>query len=121
MMMRPIVQFVMVLLVFCLYPLSASAWNYIGHVVIAQVAYDHLNPVAKHKADNLATLIFNQLPTWEQDKLDRNFSDASTFAKVAMLPDTWRKWRLATIFSDFDAPLPLNLIPFGNENTQQWH
>lgn len=54
-------------------------------------------------------------------KLDKHYSTATTFSKIAMLPDTWRKWHLQTIFRDFTATVPENLLPYAYQNTEQWH
>ena len=89
--------------------------------MIAQVAYDNLSPPAKQKANRLASLIWHQLPYAEQMKLDKHYPTATTFAKIAMLPDTWRKWHLQTIFRDFSAPVPTNLLRYAFKNTQGWH
>jgi hypothetical protein len=102
-------------------PLEASSFSFTGHVIIAEVAYDNLSQPAKQKADRLASLIWNQLPLAEQMKLDKHYPTATTFAKIALLPDTWRKWHLQTIFRDFSASVPQNLLPYAYQNTQGWH
>lgn len=84
----------------------AYGWSFTGHVIIAQIAYDNLTPRAKAKADTLAATIFTQLPGQEQRKLDQHYATASTFAKVAVLPDLWRKWKLSTVYHAFNAPVP---------------
>lgn len=110
-----------VLSVFGLIPNLTNAWNYTGHVLIAQIAYDNLNPEAKKKADELSLLIFNNLPESQQDKLNKQYSNASTFAKVAILPDVWRKWKVSTLFKKFNALPPLNLFLSLEEPTANWH
>ncbi len=37
----------------CLFPRPACGWNAEGHMVVAQIAYNHLNPVARAKCDTL--------------------------------------------------------------------
>jgi hypothetical protein len=108
-------------LLLCTLPFSALAWSFEGHVLIGQIAYDNLTVPAKQKAQELAVLIWQQLSVKMQEKLNRQFPDSTTFAKIAMLPDTWRKWHLRTIFQHFDAPLPLNLLFYSNSNTSTWH
>ncbi len=108
-------------LVFMGYTTVANAWSFTGHVLIAQIAYDNLIPAVKQKAKALADIMFNQLPNVEQEKLNQKYASASTFAKIAMLPDVWRKWKVKTIFNKFDAPLPTNLISDANQSTQPWH
>jgi hypothetical protein len=36
---------------------TASAFSFTGHVVIAQIAYDHLSPPVRKRADALASLL----------------------------------------------------------------
>lgn len=100
---------------------STYSWNYTGHVVIAQIAYNNLNPDKKNKADQLAKIIMNELPEEQKEKLNRYYPNASDFAKLAMMPDVWRKWKLATLFNKFNANIPLNLILYSNQNTASWH
>ncbi len=99
----------------------AYAWNFTGHVVIAQIAYDNLNPIAKNKADTLAAAIFTQLPSRQQEKLNQRYPSASTFAKLTLMPDVWRKWQLGTVFNTYHASVPLNLLLYAKHNTRAWH
>ncbi len=99
----------------------ADAWSFNGHVIIAQIAYDNLTSATKQKADQLAAIIFIQLPLSQQEKLDQKYATASTFAKIAIMPDVWRKWKLQTIFTALHAPLPNNLLPYANQATQSLH
>ncbi len=87
-------------------------------MLIAQIAYDNLDPKAKQKANQLADLVFNQLPQKMQEQLNQNYPSASSLAKIALLPDKWRQWKLETIFERFNAPLPKNLTAFKNQKTQ---
>lgn len=104
-----------------LLPTASFAWDFTGHVVIAQMAYNNLTLPEKQQAQQLAEIIFNQLPAAEQAKLNRQFSNASIFAKVAMLPDTWRTWKLKTIFTDFSASVPTQFDMDANDSTRTWH
>lgn len=111
----------LVLIVLWMTALPSVAWNYQGHVVIAQLAYNNLTPAARQQADLMANEVFNQLPPAEQRKLTIQYPSASTFAKIATLPDVWRQWHLATIANRLDAPLPPNLSAFGDESIRAWH
>lgn len=102
-------------------PFQSHGWNYTGHVVIAQIAYDQLNSIKKEKADDLANLIIAQLPENQKEKLNKSFNNASSFAKVAALPDVWRKWNLSTLFLKFHALPPLNLMFSLKQPTAGWH
>jgi len=100
---------------------NAKAWNYVGHVVIAQIAYDTLNPLIKKRVDDLAKYVFSQLPLSQQQKLNYQYNNASEFAKLAVLPDYWRNWKIETIFNKFNAKLPSNLLPYATDKLASWH
>lgn len=50
--MRTLLKFYLVSVFVC-YSFGASAWNGNGHMLVAQIAYNQLTPVAKQKADEL--------------------------------------------------------------------
>jgi len=108
-------------LLLAMLPVIANAWNFTGHVVVAQIAYNNLTPEVKSKADKLAAIIFNALASQEQKRLDRQYPNASTFAKIAPMPDIWRQCKLNTLFTQFNANIPENLLPFSNASTASWH
>ncbi len=68
--------------------LSVRAWNAEGHMVVAQIAYNHLNPVAKAKCN---ALIAVNLGTYYSDR-STNFVTAASWAddsKVHWTPAIW--------------------------------
>lgn len=100
---------------------SSYAWVYSGHVLIAQIAYDNLSISQQKEVNGLAMQIFAQLPPQEQTQLNKRYFSASTFAKVAMLPDMWRHWKVVTLFKKYQAPLPNALVPYQATSTAIWH
>ena len=44
--------------IIALLPMSVAAWGDGGHMIVARLAYDHLNAVAKKSADHLLAGIF---------------------------------------------------------------
>lgn len=56
---------------------TAEAWDATGHVIVAQIAYDNLTPIAQHDVDYLT----------EQTDFARTFPDFSTFVYSAPWPD----------------------------------
>jgi len=97
------------------------AWNQEGHILIAEIAYDQLNPDQQKKADTLAQGIFNLLSEEHQQQLNKKYPTTKTFAKIAALPDQWNEFNLETIFLKFQALVPVSLLPFRNESTATWH
>ena len=104
-----------------LFPFQAFAWTYMGHVLIAQIAYDSLTLAEQAKANHLTQSIFFQLPPEQQQSLNARYPTASTFAKVAFLPDTWKNWKMQTLFSHYEAPLPANLVSYAQYPSARWH
>ncbi len=115
-------KFIVLVMLLCLsFSSTVFAWNYVGHVLIAQIAYDQLSSDKKIKVDILATRIFNLLPPSQQVRLNDRYPNTSTFAKVALLPDVWRRWHVGTLFTKFDANMPADFIAFSDRATSHWH
>lgn len=111
MLKKYIFKFIIILFLI-IFPFATYAWNYTGHVIIAQIAYDNLTPSAKQKADILANIIYNNLSSYQQNMLNKYYGSASTFAKIAELPDVWRNDNLLQIFLTNDALPPLHLLVY---------
>jgi hypothetical protein len=120
-MIKKLFNQLIIFLIFTTTPLIANAWNYVGHVIIAQIAYNNLTPKAKQKADTLANIIYNNLPLYQQNILDKNFYNAATFAKIAELPDVWRNNNLLEIFLNNNALPPLHLLLYSLVPTKDLH
>lgn len=60
------------------------AWNALGHMVVAQIAYQNLTPVAKAKVDSLVSKFRNEYP------------DITSFAQMAYWPDAIRSQKIET-------------------------
>ncbi len=116
------IRFIVLLAFLCSgFSSTAFAWNYVGHVLIAQIAYDQLSADKKIKVDTLATRIFNLLPPSQQMRLNNRYPNTSTFAKVALLPDVWRRWHIGTLLTKFNADIPADFTEFSNKATSHWH
>lgn len=100
---------------------SCFAWGYKGHVLIAQIAYDNLTPSVKVKANKMALYVFHNLPAKMQERFNHVYPHTSVFAKVAVLPDYWRNWKLVTIFRKNHTQIPLNLQSYEHEHIASWH
>jgi hypothetical protein len=69
------------LILFC-FPISVFAWNIVGHKVVAQIAYQQLNPIAKEKVDSLVASMHQQYPM------------INSFADIACWPDKLREQKI---------------------------
>jgi len=63
--------------IIALLPLSVAAWGDGGHMIVARLAYDHLNAVAKKSADHLLAVAIKPFATTAKST---NFVEASHWA-----------------------------------------
>lgn len=91
-------------------PLTAFAWNSFGHMVVANIAYQHLNPAVREKVDNLVTYFHQEYPNMH------------SFMQIAYWPDRLHSQKIETFthwhyinyaFSNDGTPLK-NLIDTDN-------
>ncbi|OGT55569.1 MAG: hypothetical protein A3F14_04190 [Gammaproteobacteria bacterium RIFCSPHIGHO2_12_FULL_43_28] len=90
------------LLLFLLLPLPSQAWNALGHMVVATIAYQHLQPTVRDKIDQFT-------PGFEAE-----YPQIKSFSQLAPWPDqlhlqrieTYSHWHyIDTPFSDDGTPL----------------
>lgn len=62
--------------------LPAFAWHSVGHMVVANIAYQHLNPNVKQKVDELVAQLHQEYP------------EIKTFLDLAVWPDTLRSQQI---------------------------
>ena len=68
--------------VFLFFPLSSFAWYALGHMVVAEIAYQHLTPTARVEVDKL-TVFFN-----------KEYSVSHTLVDMSYWPDELRKQKI---------------------------
>lgn len=66
----------------CFFPNPLLAWNAVGHMVIAYIAYQELNPAAKIKTDYLVS------------QLNREYPNIKSFMQLAYWPDALRSQQI---------------------------
>jgi hypothetical protein len=71
-------------LVFFFLPLNSYAWNAMGHMVIANIAYEQLKPDVREKVDKLV------------GNLNTEYPEMSSFLHLAYWPDAIRSQRIET-------------------------
>lgn len=85
------------------YSISAFAWTALGHELIAQIAYNHLNPKAKDRVDYLVHYMDNQVGHSD------TFMSAATWADDIKSDDVhaFDQWHFINLsFSPDKTPLP---------------
>ena len=71
-------------LVATLLPVNAYSWNAMGHMVIANIAYEQLKPDVREKVDQLVV------------NLNKEYPDMSSFLNLAYWPDEIRSQQIET-------------------------
>lgn len=71
-------------ILFSLIPINALAWNAMGHMVIANIAYEQLKPDVREKVDLLV------------GSLNKEYPDMATFLNLAYWPDSLRSQQIET-------------------------
>jgi hypothetical protein len=67
-----------------IFPLTTHAWNALGHMVVANIAYQHLNKEVRDTVDDLASHLHEQYP------------DMESFLQLAYWPDAIRSQKIET-------------------------
>lgn len=70
------------LLVF--FPLSSFAWNALGHMLVAKIAYQELTPQVRDKVDDIVSYLHQEYP------------EMATFVNIAYWPDAIRGQKIET-------------------------
>lgn len=63
-------------------PITAFSWNELGHMVIANIAYENLQPSIRSKVDNLVSYI------------NKEYLEMNSFTHIAYWPDSIRSQRI---------------------------
>ncbi len=101
--MKPVLVFVA-----CLGVLrSACAWNAEGHMVVAQIAYNHLTPGVKAQCDALIAT-----PVVYASSLNNNFVTASVWADdLKSFTNAWNSWHFINIPFSLDGTPTNSFVP----------
>lgn len=101
-----------------LIPFSAYSYNSVGHIVVAEVAYQMLSDEKQEMLDDLAETIKGQ---GDNANLFRKFRGVSTYSKSALLADTVANDRLSDVYQRFGAEVPEPLTAYADQSTESWH
>jgi hypothetical protein len=94
----------MLLTFICLFPLTTFAWNALGHMVIADIAYQHLQPSVREKVDKLVA------------SLHEEYTSMTSFQHIAYWPDMIRSQKIETYthWHYIDVPFSTDGTPLKN-------
>lgn len=86
---------------------SARAWNAEGHMVVAQIAYNHLTPSVKTQCDALIAT-----PVVYASSLNNNFVTASVWADdLKSFTNAWNSWHFINIPFSLDGTPTNGFVP----------
>lgn len=85
-----------------LFSLSCFSWNAVGHMLVANIAYQNLKPNVKNKVDNLVSYIQKEYPNMKSFVYISTWPDAIRSQKI----DMFSRWHYIDIpFSDDGTPI----------------
>lgn len=99
----------------------AYAWNSDGHVLIADLAVDHLSPAKVRELESIARKLETTFDTDRRLYLLNTYRTASDLAKIAIFADRVRDVPLAELFARWDLDVPEPLAAYSSESTTSWH
>ena len=103
-----------------LFSLPANAWNFTGHVVIGEIAYQNLTPAARKQVDFLTDTAYIALPSKIQRVMDSNHN-VSAFAELSIVPDMIRKDPAQRVWKMMGETIPASLNQWDEKTTGPWH
>ncbi|RXJ71151.1 endonuclease [Veronia nyctiphanis] len=96
------------------------AWNYQGHVTVAQIAYQNLDKDVRQKVDAFTKKAYQSLPEHILEKMNQ-LEGASQFARLAMVPDLIRKMPASDVWLTMGERIPDRLKHWDDKTTGAWH
>lgn len=104
----------------CLSSTSVQAWNFQGHVIIAEIAYQNLTPAVREKVDALSEKAFQTMPKKTQ-RIMGSYKGVSQFAQLAIVPDMIRKQSAQSVWKTMGEAMPSSLNQWDDKKTSKWH
>ena len=112
---------------FLILPLSSPvlAWDQYGHMLVAELAIEKLEPATQRKLESLAYKLVRQQDSDKRLYLIRNFKGSSAFAQLAVIADYHRSLSLADLYQTFGSGTPVWAADypaeFMQQNSSNWH
>ncbi|MGF1723934.1 S1/P1 nuclease [Photobacterium nomapromontoriensis] len=97
-----------------------QAWNFQGHVIVAEIAYQNLTPKVREKVDALSAKAYQVMPKKTQRMMGR-YDGVSQFARLAIVPDMIRKQPAQRVWKEIGETMPLSLNQWDDKKTSKWH
>ncbi|MBP9722292.1 MAG: S1/P1 nuclease [Gammaproteobacteria bacterium] len=97
------------------------AWNYQGHKLISEIAYDNLTTKQQQKLDNILDALIYKLPQEDKKIYKQQQYSLSKLAKLSIMPDFWKEETLNSLADNFHIKSITIAQSIGNLKTSDWH
>lgn len=97
------------------------AWNFNGHQLIAEFAYQELKDSDKNKLDKLLYNFISNLSSNEKKIIKKQKYNISTLAKTSILPDIWKKYNFYDLINKLGIDSKLLIKNINDQKTYTWH
>ena len=99
----------------------AYSWNAFGHMLIAELALQKLDPKLQRKIESLSFSLVKQQDSDKRLYLMRTYQGASAFAQLSVFADDWRNESIGSLFEQYGQNIPANFADIADQNTSRWH
>src|SRR3990167_607847 len=101
-MMKSAIKRISIVFFLSIFPLIGFSWNALGHKIVANIAYQNLQPVTRNKVDQLVEWFKNEYPEMTTFQHLAYWPDAIRSQKI----DSFTRWHYINLpFSDDGTPL----------------
>lgn len=97
------------------------AWNEFGHMLIAEMALQKLEPKLQRQIEQQAFSLVRQEESDRRLYLMRTFSDTSAFAQLSVFADEHRDLTLHNLYQKYGLNMPAEFAGVAQQTTSNWH
>ncbi len=83
------IRYILISSLILLFSMVLPAWSSLNQVLVAEIAYDQLEPAKQARLDEWVTSTYNELPQAIQNQLNSRYQNTSLFAQLMSVPNTW--------------------------------
>lgn len=101
---------------------NTYAWNYQGHKLISNIAYNNLSKEQQKKLDDILDSLIQNLDSTDKKIYKKQEYNLSKLAKLSILPDYWKNQTLTSLAESNNILSKLTIGKnIGNIKTRDWH
>lgn len=109
-----------IVLLLCTLPSFCYSYNSVGHIVIAEAAFQMLDQSRQEKLSEYGDILRRTGGSKLRKSLD-SYTGVSSFSKTVFLPDAMTKETIRSIYSNFEGRFPSTLQNYYKSNSANWH